>query len=154
MANPIEVNISGLDQIQKRLEELRGPLARKAMRAGLKAGAAPVLSAIVQEAPKDSGFMAEHFNVKYSTKQEGTIGKAFIGPEGKMFYPGEHARTVRIGGKTFKAKHLAVATVVRFHEFGTRFMAANPFMSGAFKAKQQAALDAIIAALKKNLGLS
>lgn len=149
----VTCEIKGLAEIQKRLEELAGPAAKKAMRAALKEGAAPILREMQDEAPRESGFLAENFGTKISVKQGGVAGAAYVGVKGKVYYPEGHERTVHVGGKSFKTKRLAAATVARFHEFGTRFMAAKPFMSRALVSKQAAALDRMIAAFKKTLGL-
>jgi len=140
----VEVKISGLDQIQKRLEELRGPKARAAMRKSLADGSDIVLAEMQREAPRDTGFLDEHFNRKISTKDGGTSGTAFIGPQGKIKYP---KRGVGAG------RTISVASVARFAEFGTSKQAANPFMSRSFATSKESVLQKIISTLKSALGM-
>lgn len=162
MSEPlVTVNLKGFDELQRKLEELKGPKAAKAMRAGLKAMQAPVLAEIQHEAPRESGFLAEHFDTKYKTKDGGMAGAAYVGPQGKMYYPDRGTEMRGKGGQRLVAtgKHgtagaqIPVVSVARFHEFGTKDMAANPFMSRSLHAKGQAAIDALAVALKKALGL-
>lgn len=159
MSDFIECKITGLDQIQRALEA-QPDKARKAMRAGLKAGAVPVIEEVRREAPVESGFMREHFDTKLSVKQGGLAGAAWVGPQGKMYYPGADEmfgaggrRLVRAGRFRTKGAQLPVVSVVRWHEFGTEKMAAKPFMSRAFAAKWKEALDVITETLRKGLGL-
>ena len=156
----VETKISGLDEIQRRLEDLPRRQAGGILRKALRAGAAPVLSAMQNEAPHASGFLAEHFNTKISIKRNDIAGAAFVGPAGKMDYPfaaghrgGRYTEKTNAKGKQYLAGRIPVATVARFHEFGTRFEAANPFMSRAFDGTKQTALMGIINALRELVNL-
>ncbi|HET6145185.1 MAG TPA: HK97-gp10 family putative phage morphogenesis protein [Candidatus Acidoferrales bacterium] len=51
------------------------------------------------------------------------------------------------------AGRISVASVARFLEFGTSKMSKRPFMTQAFQAKKQEALDIIIRDIKESLGL-
>ncbi len=146
MAKPITVKIAGLSDIQKQLEVIPKRDAAKALRAALKAGAEPIKQAMVREAPKASGFLSEHFNVKVRVRGANIEGSASIGPQGKVDYPragGKGARAL-LGG----AGRISVLSVARFLEFGTRHMAANPFMTRAFASAKSEALAKIIDSLR------
>lgn len=145
MPKPITVKISGLEQIQAALQTAQPKKARAAMRGALKEGAAPIRDAMATEAPRASGFLAQHFNVKVSTRQGGTAGTAYVGPQGKINYPAR--------GLNGKGRTISVESVARFLEFGTRKMAANPFITRAFEGAREISLAKIIASFKKTLGL-
>lgn len=165
MADFIECKIEGLDQIQKALQEEQPKKAKAAMRAALKSGAVPVIAQVRADAPKDTGFMDEHFDTKLSIKQGGLAGAAWIGPQGKVYYPEGHEmyaasgrRLVRTGRFREAGAQLPVVSVVRWHEFGWRNRAGQSvpgsmFMSRAFAAKWRTALDVITETLRKGLGL-
>jgi HK97 gp10 family phage protein len=138
MANDgITVEIKGLDQLQKALEELPQKVAKRGVRQALRAGAEPIKDEMVALAPKDSGFMSEHLDVKTRLMRNELAGTAYIGPNGKQVYP----RNPKWPART-------AALVAKWLEFGTRLMAKKPFMTQAFETKKQTALDAIIAKLK------
>lgn len=149
--NDITMEIKGLAELEQALEELPEKVAKKGLRAGLQEGAAPIEAGMVAGAPKDSGFMSEHFNTKLKIARDGLSGSAFIGPQGNIDYPAYTSgayniiRTAR--GRVKKVGSIAVATVVRFFEFGTSKMAKKPFMTQAFETLKDTALGAIIARL-------
>lgn len=147
MPNPVTVKIAGLDQIQHVLEVIPRRDAAKALRSALKAGADPIKQAMVREAPKDSGFLSSHFNVKVRVRGANIAGFANIGPEGKVDYPfgAAHKGARLMSGSTGRVSVLAVA---RWLEFGTRKMAANPFLSRAFQGARAEALSRITESLK------
>lgn len=156
----ITFKISGLDKIQQRLEEQPKKDANKILRVTLNAGADIVLAAMRTEAPRDSGFLEEHFDKKVSIKKD-IAGAAFVGPQGKMDYPfttghkgGRYTQKTNRRGKQYLSGRIPVVTVARFHEFGTRHEAANPFMSRSFDASKGTALDKIIEQFRLLLGLS
>lgn len=153
MADDVTVEIKGLEELQKALEELPRKVATKGMRAALKDGAEPIREAMVANAPKHTGFLSEHFGTKISIRRDELAGSAFIGPQGKVDYPLDENGTYRIvkdeSGKIIaKVGKKAVATVARFLEFGTSKMAAHPFMTISFESMKSVALDRIIARLR------
>jgi HK97 gp10 family phage protein len=148
VASPVEVKITGLDQLQKALLDQIPKKAASAMRGALRDGAAIIQSAIVQEAPKDTGLLAEHIDVKTRVRGAGLTGSAFIGPGSKVVYPPTPSR---FGQKSRRA--MPAWVVARFLEFGTSKMSANPFMTRAFMAYRQKAIDAVVSKLKGALGL-
>jgi HK97 gp10 family phage protein len=147
MSNPVEVKITGLDKLQAALLEQIPKKASSAMRGALRAGAKIIQSAIVQEAPKDSGLLSEHIDIRTRVRGAGLTGSAFVGPNSKVTYPREQGRL----GK--KARAIPAWVVAKFLEGGTAKMAARPFMTHAFEGNKQNAIDAVIAKLKSALGL-
>ncbi len=138
----VTVKIQGADQLQRKLEELRLNVAKKFVRQALKAGSQPIQELMVQLAPRDTGFLAEHFGTKISARGQEISGQAFIGPQGKVLYPNRP-----------KGKSRSVATIARFLEFGTSRMAPRAFMTQAFENGKYTALNRIIETLKRILGV-
>jgi HK97 gp10 family phage protein len=155
MSDDVTVKITGLAELQEALEQLPEKVARKGVRSSLQAGAAPVLSGMVQEAPKRTGFLSEHFDAKISLTHDALAGTAYVGPEGKMDYPeylsGAYRVVRKANGKIKKIGRIAVAAVARYSEFGTVKMEMNPFMTRAWEQNKEAALDALIKNLKDTL---
>lgn len=151
MSDEVTVEVKGLDELQQGLEEMTEKLAKKGIRDALKAGSAPVQNAMVSLAPKNTGFLAEHFSTKIKMMREARAGSAFIGPQGKIEYPaflsGAYNIVRRKSGKAVKVGRVAVATVARFLEFGTSKMSKKPFMTQAFESNKEQALAAIATSL-------
>ncbi|VVB52219.1 Bacteriophage HK97-gp10, putative tail-component [uncultured archaeon] len=152
MADGFTFEIKGLDQIQKALEEIPRNVAKKGLRAALRAGAVPMREGIVEAAPKDTGFLKEHFGIRLSVKGKDIAGSAFVGPEGHVDYPdkegGYREKVNSKTGKKSKIGRISVASVTRFLEFGTSKMAKKPFMTQAFEKVKNVSLNAIIEKLR------
>lgn len=153
MSELVTVEIKGLVELQKRLQELPEEVMRPILRDVLRDAGNDVKAAIVAEAPRDSGFLAEHFRVRTRIYKEDVRGTAFIGTQPHADYP--H----RDGG--FRAKlnkalehnvgRISVSSVARYLEFGTRKMAANPFMSRAWEGVKDVALNKIVNGIREAL---
>ena len=142
--------VQGLDQLQANMESLPYRIAKKGLRNALATGGQVIKYAMHSLAPKRSGFLAEHFGVRISAKQDLLAGTAWIGPQGKMDYPdkgGGYREKTNKKGKIRKVGRIAVASVARFLEFGTSKMQKKPFMTQAFDSNWQKALEVIKAAL-------
>lgn len=151
MSDDLEVKFTGLVELQQALEELPEKVAKKGVRNSLKAAAEPIQNGMVQLAPRDTGFLAEHFSTKISMTKDALAGTAYIGPQGKIDYPAYASGAYRIvrnaKGKIKKVGKIAVATIARFLEFGTYKMAKKPFMTQAFEVNKGRALDNMISSL-------
>jgi HK97 gp10 family phage protein len=147
VADDVTVEVKGLAELEKALEELPKKVVQRGMRKALKAGAVPVQNGMVTGAPKATGFLAKHFSTKIKLGSDGLSGSAFIGPDGKMDYPAYLSGAYNIirnaKGKVKKVGKVAVASVARFLEFGTSKMSKKPFMTQAFENNKMAALDNI-----------
>jgi HK97 gp10 family phage protein len=112
---------------------------------------------MVQLAPKRTGFLSEHFNIRIKFQKGALACTAFIGPKGKIDYPeflsGAYRVVRNAKGAAKYAGRIAVATVARFLEFGTSKMAKKPFMTQAYETRKEKALDAVAQSLKETLGL-
>ncbi len=139
-------------QLQEALERKPKEDAKRIVRDALELGGLEFQKAIVQEAPKRSGFMASHFNIKFSFRgSDGTSGAAFIGPNGRIDYPRAGGGYRKKGSR--KVGRIPVISVVRYIEYGTSKMSANPFFTRAFEVAKTSALARVIVAIKQGLGL-
>lgn len=142
-----EIKITGLDELQSRLEDLKGKAGTATLRAALKAGASEVKNAMVAMAPKDSGLLAEHIDIK-TKKQRGEdlAVSATVGPNAKEVI---HKQTK---GRTAGLPRTA-AFLSKLLEFGSSRMSKKPFLTQAWETSKQKALDAIVGTLREKLGL-
>src|SRR6266536_339955 len=129
MSDFVTVNVAGLSDVQKALSELPQKVAKKNLRAALRAGGNVLKNAMVQGAPKDSGFLSEHISVGTRLRSDELAGRALVGPNGKKVYP----RNPKWPART-------AALVARWLEFGTSKMAKKPFVTVAFETQKQNAV--------------
>lgn len=153
MSEVVTWKITGLDELQDRLAELPKTIASRVLRKTLRDAGESLKSAIVAAAPHHTGFLSEHFDVRVSVKANELEATAFIGPEGRMYYPGvgEKERGVSTGKFPHKGGLVPVASVARFLEFGTRKMGAKPFMSTTFEEKKEGLINEIIDGIREAL---
>jgi HK97 gp10 family phage protein len=159
MANIINYEIKGLDQLQKALEE-KGKAARLAVRVALSAGGGTVkdqmeVNAPVEENSAHAGFLRDHIKVQTRIARNGTSGRAIVGPT-QDEYPGSGKTkfNLKIAGRTIAVNAaLTAARVGRFLEFGTSKMGKHPWLTSAWEATKGAALNRIVEKLKSGLGV-
>jgi len=125
--------------LQAAMEVLPQKVAKRGLRQAVRAGA-PIQEAMISNATKDSGFLAEHIDVKTRVRKDELAASAFVGPNGRKLYPAENRRA------GYWAR--TAAYVARMFEFGTSKRAKLPFMTQAFESHKAAALDKIIAKLR------
>lgn len=156
MADGVTWKIIGADKLQDKLEELEKRVANQGLKAALSAGGEAIEIETVRSAPSDTGFMRQHFGHRIQLRPQERAGSIFIGPEGKIDYPkagGVYKHKVDKKGKRLNVGRIAVASVVRFLEFGTSKMSAKPFMTQAIVSASHRAVDAVITKLKEALGV-
>ena len=154
MSDFVTAKVTGLSELQEKIEQLKDKVAKKGLRASLRAGGNVFKNAMVALAPKETGFLSEHFGLRVSVRRDAVAGSVYIGPQGKIDYPAYASGAYNIkrkDGKIKKVGRIAVATVARFLEFGTSKMSKKPFMTQAFESNKQRALDAVIEKLKEIL---
>lgn len=155
--NEVTVEVKGLDELQRKLEEMAPAVAKKVIRTTLREvgqGLAERMAAAAPKGPPDPGFLSEHFGVKVGYARGGDLaGSAYVGPQGRMYYPdrGELSRGLATGKYAHKGGVVPVASVARFLEFGTSKMPAHPFMTAAFDGYEDEALEQIIADIKEEI---
>jgi HK97 gp10 family phage protein len=141
-----EFKIVGLDELERALEAL-GKKGTAAVRAAVRVGATEVKNQMVSLAPKDTGLLAKHFDIK-TKKQRGEdlAVTAFVGPNGKeVIHP-------QAKGKT-KGLPRTARMLSWFLEFGTSRESKKPFLTQAFETSKAKALEKIIETLREKLDL-
>jgi HK97 gp10 family phage protein len=147
MSDFLEVKISGLDELQKSLEQLGDKAGLKTLRAAGRAGGEAIRDEMVLQAPKDSGLLAEHHDVK-TRKQRGEplALTVTIGPNNKtVIHKQDKGRTA---GLPRTARALAAML-----EWGTSKMVKKPYLTRAYEVAKTKAVDRVIEVLKEKLGL-
>jgi HK97 gp10 family phage protein len=168
MQDIVTVKITGLDEIQKKLEEELPKDARLALRIGLSAGAGDIKQAMVDAAPveadgENAGFLRDNLKVKTIIKRNELAGVAIVGAT-EAVYPGREGKLGRVSFKTvtgrivnFVSKHagqVTAARVARYLEFGTSKMSAKPFMTPAFESTKETAFAHVVEKLREALRLT
>lgn len=138
----VTVEVKGISELQSALEKLPPKVAKKDLRATLRAGGNVLRKAMVRNAPKDSGFLSEHVSVGTKLRSDELAGVALIGPNSKIVYP----RNPKWPART-------AALVARWAEFGTSKMAKKPFITQSLETTKQAVVDKVAETLREKLGL-
>ena len=92
MQNPIEFKITGLKELQDSLQELELTTAKAVLRDALKIAANRLRDMFAALAPRDTGLLANNFNIKTKTVKDSIAARAMVGPSGKVQYPNPSAR--------------------------------------------------------------
>jgi HK97 gp10 family phage protein len=146
MADLIEVEITGGDEIQEKLENLPSRIGKAILKKALRAGAEVFRAEMARRAPqgwhvfrtteykgakykgrsRDFGVLARSIRTSISVRGDELEGTASIGPSRKAFWG-------------------------LFEEFGRRGARAQPFIIPAFDAAKDRALEAFINTAKEEL---
>lgn len=139
--NPVTFKITGSKELEEKLTELPPKFARKAIRESLR----PAVEIWRQEmralAHKATGWMADQIIVRVSARGNDQ-GRATVTLSSKQ-NPSRHARHVP-----------GAINEALWNEFGTRKMAAKPFIRPAFESKSSQVLEMLISKLKEALNIS
>ena len=122
----VDVKISGLEKLQADLDKAAKQAVKNYLRSAAKDAAQIWVQAIVDSAPRDTGFLAEHIEVATRFLELGTKLTLQVGPAPQAFY-------------------------ASFIEFGTQFQEAQPFMRPAFEEHKEEVLQAFAEAAKVSL---
>jgi HK97 gp10 family phage protein len=119
-----ELRIAGMDELLQRLEQL-GEQSESIKEKALEEGAEVIRSEVASRAPRS--------NISHDHMADGIItnikdSTAVIGPGAEYYYS-------------------------HFLEFGTKKMAAKPFMGPAFESKKVAAKEKMAEVIREELGL-
>ena len=142
--------LEGLDDLKRAIANLAGDLKRKVVRSALRDAAKPMHKAMVAAAPvlkevhpyRLPGTLKKSILVKASKRFKGKGGEIGV-------YIAVRKRK-GLGGKA-GARNPFDPFYWRFVEFGTKKMAAKPFMSPAFNANAQGAIQIFQARLKTRI---
>lgn len=159
----VSVKVDGLEELQANLEQLPKNVAHRVLRGTLKDAAEFLRQKIVEKAPQEiggvhPGFLSEHFDSKIRVSSGELSGDAFVGPEGKMYYPGgDSEKGVATGKHPQKGGLVPVASVARFLEFGTlgpgdHRITPNHFITEAFEENKDGVITKIIQGIKDAIG--
>ena len=136
--NPVTFKITGAKELEEKLNSLPPKFARKAIRDSLR----PAVEIWRQEmralAHKATGWMADQIIIRVSAHGNDE-GRATVTLSGKQ-NPSRHARHVP-----------GAINEALWNEFGTRKMAARPFIRPAFESKADSVLEMLISKLKEAL---
>lgn len=138
-------------ELDRVLAEMPQKTAHKIIRRSLVQAGKLVQQAMIDFAPRASGWLKDRINMKVKLKKNNQEGKAYIGPAGRQYYPvsrGSLAIGVSTGKRAKSGGAVPVVSVARFLEFGTSKMAARPFMRPSFAASVQKALGLITESIR------
>jgi HK97 gp10 family phage protein len=129
-------NLTGFDELAKKLKELGPKVAKNGLRRATSAGAAIVRNDARKRAPVDTGEMKRDIMMKRERDARGgdTTGAVYT------VYV-RSGKKSRMAGK--KRDVDRDSFYWKFLEFGTAKMAAQPFLRPAFEANKEAAIEAI-----------
>ena len=122
----ITCKIEGMEELQETLDKAAKQAVKNYIRRAAKAAGDIWIKAIIEKAPKDTGFLAEHIAVVTRYLEADTKLEMEIGPVKQAFY-------------------------ALFQEFGTHFQAAQPFMRPAFEEHKEEVMEAFAEAMKIEL---
>lgn len=137
--NIVTVQVSGLDDLERKLYELPSKFAKRAMREAIKPAIDIWRQEISSRAPRDTGWLASNTWTKIRTRSRDESGIGMVGFAYKQ-NPARHQ------------KHVPSAVNEDFwYEMGTVNQPARPFMRPAFESKASAVLDVFTSKLKQIL---
>ena len=114
----MDIKITGIKQIEKKLSGMETKIARKVVRQALKKAAKPILAAAKRNAPVKTGALKKSLRVRVMKKKKHRYG-VMVATSAKWFT-----------GETFYAA---------FVEYGTKHLPARPFLRPAMDSQKTAA---------------
>jgi len=160
----VETKITGLDELQRKLEELPPKVAQKVLREGLRDGAEIVRDAFIAAAPSPETYAEggkrteaagtgrtilghlrdlKSWKIRYKGRPEDYAGSAYVGPSNTVL-------ETRTSGET-KGLPRTAAFIVKMLEFGSRTRSGHPFATSAWESVKQKVLDKIIDSIREAL---
>lgn len=136
----VHVQISGLEDLQRKLTTLPIQLSKKIMRQALRYAVTPWLFGAQSLAHRFTGWMASQFTIRTSVRGDELEGTAKVGIKNKQ-NPARHQKHVP-----------GAANELLWNEFGTIKMAAQPVLRPAFEAGKDAVLARFIEKVRELLG--
>jgi HK97 gp10 family phage protein len=127
----VNCSVTGLDELERMLNDLAPKAAKTAMRRAVRDGMEIFQAAAEGKAPRASGELADNINIKTTAgggDGDTTTGsiEAIVGP-GKQQYYG------------------------LFQEYGTRYQPAQPFMTPAYEENKDKVLETFVSDLKDEI---
>lgn len=164
--------ISGLDELEEALEELVPKAAKRALRRAARAGAEIFAAAIEENAPRDTGLLADSLIVRSSVgkdddattitasvsvdmKANRLVEGAHDSITGPTFIMNKRGKLKQVllgkNDKPLKYPYHWAHLEAVFAEFGTVHEPAQPFAGPAFEDKKDEALDVFVAELQAEI---
>jgi HK97 gp10 family phage protein len=131
MVDGVKIKVEGLAELDRKLRSLGPKIARSALRSSLNAAAQVIKKDAILRAPVLTGRLAK--KAIYVTRSRSSAT-----PTKEVYVVG--VRQWKRGGKV-KAYGPQDAFYWRFLEFGTKHIAARPFLVPAFETKKQEAFE-------------
>ena len=148
------MTIEGLDDIAKRLQQMKQSISAQVMQDALKKGAKVFQESAVEKAPMSA---APHILKSYAN----SVFKKYTARQfGTWITPGNLKRNIAVKLDRERTSKDLVRVVVyikgaawygKFQEFGTSKDRKQPFMTPAFEAKKAEATEAVIGHLRRVL---
>jgi HK97 gp10 family phage protein len=132
MGNMVDIEIKGLDEIEKRLKQLPQKVAKKVVRKAVREGAKPILKAAQSKVPVKTGALKKSLKVRAM--------KAKLAKGGAGVHVG-------VSDQWFKGDLFYGGMV----EFGTKNMPAKPFIRPAYDEKKNEAVKVTVKHLLKGI---
>lgn len=141
----IDIKVEGLKALQEALNNLPKELQKGPLKSAVSAGAKVVAEEAKRRAPLGETGNLRKAIYRYRSRSQSRDGKeTFLVAvrKGKAKYADTaRNRRLRRVGKTYQTA--GEAFYWRFLEFGTKYIAARPFLRPAFESKKNEALDTI-----------
>lgn len=136
----VEIKCEGFQALARELREMPDNIAKNALRAAVNAGATEVRKEVRLRAPVRTGRLRRAVYQKQIRELSSLYRQVFF-------------VSIRSGPKVVNgAKDRSRdAFYWRFLEFGTRYIAARPFLRPAFEAQKRAAIDAMAQKLRERI---
>ena len=122
----ITAKVTGLEELKANLDRAAKQAVKNYIRRAAKDAAEIWVKAIEENAPHNTGFLAEHIVVVSRYRDADTRLEMQIGPVKEAFY-------------------------ALFAEFGTKFQTAQPFLRPAFEEHKEEVMQAFAEAMKVEL---
>ena len=163
MSDFVEVKITGLDVLQKALEQLPKKAGNKVIRDTLRESGQLVIDAAVARSPvienplprAPKGFLKEHFAMQTKISRQDISASVRIGaaPGDYPLADGSLKEKINKKGGKYLVGSIAIATVLRWFEYGSIKIKKQPFFSQSWESVKDSVLAKFIADLKTALGL-
>ncbi len=149
----VTVNIEGLAELKRNVQELTAKVRKKVLGGAVAAGSRVVLREAKQKAPVKTGALREAIKQRRSrkfSKQDFEVRQIGVFKvKGGKYANTRVNRRLRRVGKEYESD--PPEFYWRFLEFGTVKMKPRPFLRPAFEARKREAADKIVSELRKRL---
>ncbi len=155
-----EIKVEGLAELQDKLNQLKGPTAKRVMNKALRAGGAVFQQAVAEAAPErpnlpsgtalPPGALRHDIGIRtIPTGADAASSLVAVGP-GKL--TAHAARLVEYGHRQTKGKSRLLRNgKTKGPGVQVGIVPPHPFMRPAFESSQQAATDAVVTSLQEDL---